>query len=49
MVVGRFQHCVKNSQEEKEQDREAREEAAGSSQRTIRSSDWWRGQSRFLH
>lgn len=26
MVVGRFQHCVKNSQEEKEQGRESREE-----------------------
>lgn len=37
MVVGRFQRCVKNSQEEKEQGRESREEAAGSSRRTMRS------------
>lgn len=37
MVVGRFQLCVKNSQEEKGQGRESREEAAGSSRGAMRS------------
>lgn len=49
MVVGRFQHCVKNgpTEEGREQGRETRKESVRVQPEDAEQWDWWRGQARF--